>query len=319
MITFIFYILIFVTSFVLLFLSSNSLIKSLTKIARFLGWKEFVVAFFLTAFSVSIPNFFVGIVSALNKVPELSFGDVIGGNVVELALLGGLAAFISKMGLSARSRTVQGSTIFAIGAAILPLILAVDGVLSRSDGFLLILSFLIYIFWLFYKKERFEKIYDGISEPMGLKFIFKNLFLFSISVLLLLISAKGIVKSSLFFANYLNLSLPLIGILIVSLGNSIPDLSFILQAAKKSQDWLILGDLMGGVIITATLVLGMVSLISPIKSTNINSIIIGRIFLIISALFFLFFIRTDRKITRREAVFLLGIYILFFVVEILTK
>lgn len=319
MIAFIFYILIFVTSFVLLFLSGNYLIKSLTKIARFLGWKEFVVAFFLTAFSVSIPNFFVGVISAIDKVPELSFGDVIGGNVVELALLGGLAAFISRKGLSAQSRTVQGSTIFAIGAALFPLILAADGILSRSDGFLLILSFLIYIFWLFYKKERFEKIYDGILEPMGLKFIFKNLFIFIFSISLLLVAAQGVVKSALFFANYFKFPVALIGILIVSLGNSIPDLSFILQAAKKSQDWLILGDLMGGVIITATLVLGMVSLISPIKATNIKSIIIGRLFLIISALFFLFFIRTDRKITRREAIFLLGIYILFIIVEILTK
>lgn len=311
------YILLFIVSFFLLSFSGRLLVESLTKIAKFLGWKEFVVAFFLTAFSVSLPNFFVGIISALNKVSELSFGDIVGGNVAELALLGGLAAFISRMGLSADSKTVQGSSIFAIITAILPLVLCTDGNLSRSDGALLILAFIFYTFWLFNKKERFEKIYDGIREPLGIKFILENIIIFIISVSLLILSAKGVVKSALFFADYLKVPVALVGILIVSLGNSLPDLSFIVQAAKKSQDWLILGDLIGGTIITATLVLGIVSLISPIKTINISSIIIGRVFLIISALFFLFFIRTDRKITRKEAIFLLSIYILFFLTQIL--
>jgi len=315
----IFYLLIFLISSMLLTFSGKWLVDAISKIAKFLGWKEFVVAFFLMAFSVSISNFFVGIISALNKIPELSFGDVIGGNVIALTLLVGLGALISKTGLSAPSRTVQRSSIFTILIAILPIILVSDGVLSRSDGFLLILAFLGYIFWLFIKKERFAKIYDDILEPLDFKFIFKNSVIFLFSISLLFLAALGMVKSALFFANYLNLPLPLIGILIVSLGNSLPELSFISQAAKKSQDWLILGDLMGGVIITSTLVLGVVSLISPIKIAILPAILIGRIFLIVSALFFLFFVRSGHKITKKEAIFLLGIYILFVLVEILTK
>ncbi len=315
----IFNVVIFLTSVGLLALAGKWLVGALSKIAKFLGWKEFVVAFFLTAFSVSLPNFFVGIISALNKVPELSFGDVTGGNVVELTLLVSVAALISKAGLSAQSRTVQGTSIFTMLIALLPLILASDGVLERSDGILLLVAFILYVFWLFQKKDRFEKVYDGILEPMGLKFFSKNLMIFLGSVVLLLLSAQGVVKSALFFSNYFNFSLTLIGILIVSLGNSIPDLVFVSQAARKSEDWLILGDLMGGTIITATLVLGMVSLISPIKITNLSAIIIARTFLIISALFFFFSVRTDRKITKKEALILLGIYFSFVLVEILAK
>lgn len=170
----IFYLLIFLISSMLLTFSGKWLVDAISKIAKFLGWKEFVVAFFLMAFSVSISNFFVGIISALNKIPELSFGDVIGGNVIALTLLVGLGALISKTGLSAPSRTVQRSSIFTILIAILPIILVSDGVLSRSDGFLLILAFLGYIFWLFIKKERFAKIYDDILEPLELKFFFKK-------------------------------------------------------------------------------------------------------------------------------------------------
>ena len=310
---------IFIVSFILLSFSGRWLIESLKRISEFLGWKEFVVAFFITAFSVSLPNFFVGIISALNKVPELSFGDIVGGNVAELAFLGGLAAIISKMGLSANSRTVQGSSIFAIVTALLPLLLGADGNISRGDGILLILAFLFYTGWLFNKKERFEKMYDEIKGRITVKFVFKTTLILIFSVILLLLSAQGIVKSAVFFADYLRIPLTLFGILIVSFGNSLPDLSFVIQAARKSHDWLLLGDLIGGTIITATLVLGIVSLISPIKITNIPSIIIGRVFLIISALFFLYCIRTECKITKKEGFILFFIYILFIVVEILIK
>ncbi|PJA01069.1 hypothetical protein COX75_00835, partial [bacterium (Candidatus Gribaldobacteria) CG_4_10_14_0_2_um_filter_33_15] len=77
------YIFIFLISCLLLTFSNKWLIGALSRIALFLQMKEFVVAFFLMAFAVSIPNLFVGIISALNKIPELSFGDVVGGNIVD--------------------------------------------------------------------------------------------------------------------------------------------------------------------------------------------------------------------------------------------
>lgn len=313
-------VLIFLISCVFLATSSQWLIDSISKIAKFLGWKEFVVAFIIMAFGVSIPNFFVGIISALNKVPELSFGDVIGGNIVDLSLAVGLAGLISKGGLSAFSRTVQGSSFFTIGIAILPLFLISDTILSRIDGVLLLFVFFVYIIWLFSKKERFKKIYNGIeNHKKDYRFFFKQLIYFFISLLILLLAAKGVVKSAIFFADYLNFPLTLIGILIVGLGNSLPELFFSIQAALKGQDWLLLGDLMGGVVITATLVLGIVAIICPIKIIHPSSIVIGRIFLILAALFFLIFLRTDKKITQKESLFLLGIYIIFILVEILIK
>ncbi len=311
------HILIFLASCFLLAFSGRHLIDSLSKIAKFLGWKEFVVAFFLMAVGASVPNFFVGIISAINKIPQLSFGDVIGGNIIDLSFTAGLAALISREGLSASSRTVQGSAIFTIAIAILPLILIYDGLLSRTDGFLLLLVFLAYIFWLFSKRERFTKVYDGIKEPMSLRFFFKNFGRFLTSLIILILSAQGIVKSASFFSHYLNSSLAIIGILVVGLGDSIPETIFSFQAARRGRDWLMLGDLMGGVVITATLVLAIVALISPIKITSFSSIAISRFFLIIAALFFLVFIRTGRKITKREGIFLLLTYIIFFLVEVL--
>lgn len=314
-----FYILIFIASCLLLAFASKWLVEALSRIALFLRLKEFVVGFFLMAFAVSLPNLFVGIVSALNKIPELSFGDVVGGNIFDLSIVVGIAALVSRAGLSADSRTVQGSSIFTILIAVFPLFLVFDGVLSRGDGVLLILSFLLYIFWLFSKRERFTKIYDHATKSINFKDFLKNLLIIFGGLALLLLGGEGVVKSASFFSQALNLPLSLIGIFIVGIGNCLPETFFSFQAAKKGQDWMILGDLMGSVVITATLVLGVVALICPIRITDFSPFIIARIFLIIAALHFLFCVRTGQKITKREALRLLGIYIAFLVVEILSK
>ena len=296
------------------------MVRGLMKIARFLNWREFVVAFIVMAFAASLPNLFVGLSSAFHKIPQLSFGDIVGGNLVDLTIVVALAALIVR-GLPAESRMVQTSSIFTIIIAILPLLLILDGKLGRGDGILLILTFFFYIFWLFSKKERFTKVYDGKKEPIvkGFKIFLKDLGKIILGIILLLLAAEGIVRSASFFAQSFNLPLALIGILIVGLGNALPETYFVIVSAKKGQTWMILGNLMGSVIVPATLVLGIVALICPIEIVDFSPFVIARFFLIISALFFLFFVRTDRKITKKEALFLLGIYILFVAVEILTK
>ena len=315
-----FYIFIFLGSCALLYFSGGWVIGGLMRMARFLGWREFVVAFLVMAFAASLPNLFVGISSALHKIPQLSFGDVVGGNVVDLTLAIALAALVAK-GLPAKSRMIQSSSIFTIVIAILPLLLILDGVLGRGDGIILILVFIFYLFWLFSKKERFTKIYEENKTPFvkEFKIFLRDIGKVILGIVILLVAAEGIVKSAQFFASNFNLEISLIGILIVGLGNAIPETYFAIASAKKGQTWMILGNLMGSIIVPATLVLGIVALIYPIEITNFSPFAIARFFLIISAIFFLWVVRSGQKITKKEALFLLGIYILFVGVEILMR
>jgi cation:H+ antiporter len=314
------YIFIFITSCALLFWSGSFLIKALLRIAKFLGWREFVIAFFIVALAATLPNLFVGISSAFHKIPQLSFGDVVGGNVIDLTIAVALAALVAK-GLPAESKLVQTSSIFTILIAILPLLLIYDGILGRGDGIILILVFFFYVSWLFSKKERFIKIYDEreVEIIKEFKVFLKDIGLLILGIVFLLAGAEGIVRSARFFAESFDLPLPLIGILIVGLGNAIPETYFAFLSAKKGQTWMILGDLMGSVITPATLVLGIVALICPIEILDFSPFAIARFFLIISALFFFFFVRTDQKITKKEALFLLLIYIIFVATELIFK
>jgi len=308
---FIFYLFIFIISFFLLAFSSKRLIRSLSRLAKVLGWKEFVVAFFTFALAGSIPNFSVGISSALHKIPELSFAEIVGGNIVDLTLAVALVVLISKRGLKLPSRVVQGSAWFTLGIAVLPLLLLLDGVISRADGFTLIISFFVYAVWLFARKERFHKTYNHLSKNAKFRGFFRHLLNLVVMLFLLFLAAEGIVRSAQFFSKSLGLPLALIGILVVGLGNALPEIFFGIQAAKKRQDWMVIGNLMGAVIFPATLVLGIVALISPIEIVDVSLFAVSRIFLIISAVFFLIFVRSGKKITKREAKLLLFVYLCF--------
>ncbi|MFC1629679.1 sodium:calcium antiporter [Patescibacteria group bacterium] len=314
------HIFIFIFSCGLLFLSGRWLVNSLTGIARFLKWREFVVAFVIVSLAVSIPNLFLGISSAIHKIPQLSFGDIMGGNLVDLTIILALTTLFSK-GISTESRMIQTSAIFTMAIAILPLLLILDGILGRGDGIILILFFFFYIFWLFSKKERFSKIYNNKKGPIFKSF--RNFILdlgrLGLGIIPLLIASEGIVRSSQFFAKSFDLPIAMVGILIVGLGNTIPEAYFSILSAKKGQTWMILGGLMGSIIVGTTLVLGTVSLICPIEIISLPSFVVARAFLIISALFFFFFVRTNQEVTRKEALFLLGLYILFVIAEVLVK
>ena len=316
---------VFVISFLLLFWSGSQLVKNLMDIAKYLGWREFVVAFFVMAFAASLPNIFVGINSALQGIPELSFGEIVGGNMVDMTLAAALAVLVGGNPLKIKSRMVQTSAVFTVVIALLPWILILDGNLGRGDGVILLLAFALYVFWLFSKGERFRKIYrPGEKEQKNLsakqfKSFLKNLIKILIALFLLIIASWGIVKSAQVFSDTLGVSIPIIGILLIGLGNALPETYFAIASARKKRTWLILGNLMGSVIVCATLVLGIIVLISPIENIDLSPFVIARIFLIISSVFFLVAVRTDQKITKKEALVLLAIYILFLLSEVFLR
>jgi cation:H+ antiporter len=308
------YISIFILSCIFLYFSGELIVKGLLRLARFFGVTEFVVAFFVMAIAASLPNLFVGITSALKGIPELSFGDIMGNNIIALTLAVGLAVFFSpKKEIPAENKTVKYTSFFTIIAAILPIILITDGNLTRADGLILICFFIYYIYWLFSKKERYSKIYEKhqLEIIKETKYIFIDVTKISSGILILIIAAQGIVISSSSIATLVGVPLVFIGILILGFGSALPEVYFAISSAQKGEVGLILGNLMGAVIIPATLILGIISLIQPINNIDLEFSIINRAFLIIAAIAFLIFSKTDQKISIRESYILITIYLAF--------
>jgi len=314
-----FYILAVIFCCILLFFSAELLIGAMSRIAKFLGLKEFVVAFFVMAVAGSLPNLFVDVSAAFQNLSELAFGEIVGGNVFDLCVTAGLAILFARDGIQSRGGTIQTSAIFTIVSAVLPLFLILDGNLSRVDGLILIAFFLFYIFWLFSKKERFTKVYEKdekLPPLQGFKTFIFDIAKVSFALGCLLLVSNFIVDSVKVFSNQFNLPVALIGLFIVGISNCMPELYFSLNSARKGETNLILGDLMGSVIIPPTLVLGLVALINPFTISNFSIYALARVATFAAAVLFLIFIRTDRWLNKKEAVGLLSIFIIWLIAEV---
>ena len=304
-------------SFALLAFASRLMIEGLSVIARYLKWREFVLAFFTMGIGVSLPNLFLGISSVIHKIPELAFGDMVGNNVVDLTLVAGIAALLGK-GLATDSKMVQQSALLMLLIAMLPLLLASDGILSRADGIALLVAYFLSSFWLFSKRSLLT---GHLEQGESLPGEFRKFVLAGVRVgagfLILLLAAEGVVRSASFFADTFRIPIALMGVLGTGLGNSLPELYFSIAGARIHQYWLLLGNLMGSVMVGATLVIGIVAILQPIAIADFSPFVIARFFLVVAAIFFFFFVKTGKKVSSREALFLLALYLLFLGAEIL--
>ena len=320
--TWVFGISIFVLAGGLLYLAGEMLVSGLLRLARYYGIKEFIVAFFVMAFAGTVPNFFVGITSAMQGIPELSFGDVMGNNIVALTLAVALAIFLSpSKQLSLSNETVKHTTFMTAMAALLPLLLISDGTLSRSDGMVLILFFVAYVAWLFSRQDNFSKVFEKdevVPAAQGKKEALTASIKVIAGLVLLAISAQAVVYAAELIALAIGIPLMAIGVLVVGFGGALPELYFTFVSARKGETDMILGNLMGAVISPATLVLGMVALIHPIQNENLEFPLLGRLFLAFVALYFLYASYTSKTISAREGYILLLVYILFIITLVLS-
>ena len=308
----IFQLLILFGSIILLSFAAHWLVQGISSLAHFLRWREFVVAFFVMAIGGSIPNLVVGISSALHGIPELSLGDVVGNSVIDLTLVVALAVLVGG-NLTAQGKLIQQTALLTIFAAVAPLILLLDQTLSRMDGIILILLFFAYSAWMITHRTEHVQTY---THENGKYTALKTFGLTILGLIFLILAAEGLVGSVSFFAETFGLPIAVVGILGISLVNSLPELYFAVTAAKRGKSRIVLGELMGSVIILTSLVLGVVAFLAPITIDNFSPFALARFFLVIVAFFFLLFMRTGRSISKKEAIFLVSLYLAFVVGEI---
>jgi len=192
-----------------------------------------------------------------------------------------------------------------------PIIFTLDGEISRLDGLLLIFIFIMYIAWAFRVKKA-GPVIEEISDK-SLKSLFKNFSFFILGVAALLLSAWYIVGTATEIALILNAPLLLIGIFILAIGTTLPELIFSIKASSSNHGEMILGNAFGSVFANLLLIMGIVSLISPI-TIEINPFYYFYIvFFIISFLTTGYFIQKREKMAFKEALVLGSIYLLFIV------
>jgi cation:H+ antiporter len=298
--------------FIFLFIAIKSAdysIKYSSRIAKILKFPEFLVSFFIIAIISVLPEATISIISSFNKMSELSLGTLLGSNIADLTLVFGIVALVSSKGIKVKSKILKNNFYYLI-LLLIPLLLGLDGNFSRIDGLILIIIGGIFFYKIYHESKRFHKKFnDTKKEPILNSFFF------------LILSLTCLIIGSYFTVEYakkvvLETKIPeiLIGITLIAFGTCLPELIFSIKAVKKNHDELVLGDVLGTVITDATIILGIVILISPF-SYNVKNIYLlgGGMFL--SGATAIIFMNSDKLITKIEGVLLVLIYVLFVILQ----
>lgn len=313
-------------SIIVLVYSSIYVIRSLGDMSRFLGISKYTISLTLMALATTLPELSVGINAAISGNPELSLGNILGSNIVNLALILGLTVLIAGRIYLNNYKDFVKTRVFNFLLIFSPIVLLLDGTLSRFDGVILILFFL----WSFSKtlglREKYAR--DGMKGllrgniPRGLersaesiKLFHRNLFIFIASATVLVGSSYFIVYGALNLSVTLGLPEILIGILVVAIGTSLPELTFGIRSAITGKGDMSLGDLLGATVINSTLILGVTAIISPIRIFEPNIYWASVFFMFITMFLVYYFLRTKHFLLRKEGIVLILIYIIFLLTQ----
>lgn len=306
----------FMLASIILMASSTFVIISLIKIAHFIKISRFTASFIIMAIATSIPELFIGISSAISKKPSLSLGNVFGSSILHFTLLAGIFILMGN-GIKIKDKKIGFDIYFVLSSIVLIIILAlIKNSVSRIDGIILILFFTISYYRIFKKSTRYKaKLENKRIKNLKMAGYFA---VFFISLIILSISAKYAVNFASLIAIDLKMPEILLGILLLSLTTNLPELAFGFKAIKLGFEEMTLGDLTGGVLTNIGLVIGVVSIIHPIKIEFISFIIIS-LFLLMSGLIFTMFLKSKKELNVIEGIILILLYVLFITLEFFMK
>lgn len=310
--------------------SADVLIDSTSKIARRYGVSSFVIGITVVAFGTSAPELAVGIMSGISHSNQLTLGNIIGSSLSNTALIVGISAII--MPLQVRDSVVRREIPILIGIQILLTIMLFDNrCLSRINGAVLLIGFIAFMLYIIKNSKKSLEIEidaegdidtdaDGNQLPKNIsesEEYLGKLWIFSIlSLVGLFIGGRLTESSSTEIALSLGLSETLIGLTVVAIATTLPELITSIIAAMKKEPDIILGNCIGSNIFNILLVLGFSSLISPI---TVDLSLWIDVSIMITLTIFVFIVSWFRKsIKRKTGIFLVLFYILYLGYKVIT-
>lgn len=302
----------FILSCIILVKSADYAIKSLTNVARILRVKEFVISLVLVGIISSLPESSIAVISAIKGDPAIGFGALIGSNIADLSIVLGLVVLVGGR-MRIKSKFVSHEMLHMV-FILLPFILAYDGVLSRIDGIILVAVCILFIIHLIRQKYQFVDICHHFKD----KPLRHSLLMFLLSIAVLILSANFVVKFTESLSADFIIPPVTIALILIGLGTCLPEMMFAIRSLRRSKDELALGDILGNVIIDATLVLGITALISPIYLTR-RLILVTGAFSALMVMMVLSIIQHKNELSENDGILMVFLYIVFVFTEMALK
>jgi cation:H+ antiporter len=299
-------------------LSADVLVRGASQFARRLGISPFIIGATIIAYGTSLPEFLVSAIASVRGASPIALGNVIGSNLANTSLILGIAVLIAPIAIdkkvlsSLRRVEIPFNLVLTFAAAAM----AMGLVFGREKGIVLLAIMVLYLVITTRKAlaERSEHLANGegdLAEDSGSGQAV-NILAIIVGLVGLGLSARIMVDSAVVLANLMGVSERFIGLTIVAIGTSLPELAATVAAALKKQTGMVLGNLLGSNLFNIGLVLGSAAVIRPIPLDPT-----GRLFdfgfLIGNAIALVILLGMKRKIGRKSGLFLVLYYVAFIV------
>jgi len=289
--------------------SAGFAITAIASYARKTGLSEYLVGFLIVSVGTSLPELSTAFFASTAGHGGLILGDIIGANIIDVTLVLGISAIIAKK-IKTEGKIINKTLLTVFGIAILPIILGVDGTLSRLDGILMIIAFLFYVGNMLWSEGKLGKIKKNVAW----KDIWQDMVVFLGCLIALLLAARWLVMSSVFIAQDLGVPVYIVGLVFVALGTTVPELTVQLKSIIKGLHGIAFGNILGSVIVNTSLILGFAAIVNPIK-IELAGFLTAGLFMVLAVSVAIFFMER-KEITWKHGIMLVSIYVVYLVAVI---
>ncbi|MEC7740155.1 MAG: calcium/sodium antiporter [Gemmatimonadota bacterium] len=302
-----------ISGIVVLYFGAEWLVRGASRLASSLGVSPIVIGLTVVSLGTSAPELVVCLVAALQGNPGLAIGNVMGSNLANIGLILGLTSLVHPLEVKHRVVWREMPVMLLITFAIYPI--AFDRVLSRMDGFVLLLVLLAYLVWVFrsghpdeIKSSHGPRDSMATSEEAASLLNLKDIGHVALGSAFLVLGGYCIVKGAVEVASALGISEVIIGLTVVAIGTSLPELATSLVAAMRQEVDIAVGNIIGSNIFNLTAIFGTTAIVRPIMipETVLSRELAGVVFM---SLLLLPILRNGWQIKRWEGALLLTAYI----------
>ena len=294
---------------ILLYFGANWLVQGAITLALHLGLSPLIVGLTVVALGTSVPEALVSVQAAIGHQGGIALGNVIGSNILNIALILGLSAFFSP--LKVDSHLVKADVPLLAGATFMLVVLLEDFHISRMEGAFLLLCIVGYVAGNIMTVKRTspeENKIEGVEVPEDhSKNLWRDISFLFIGLIALAFGSNFLVTGAVDLARILGLSEALIGLTIVSIGTGTPEMATALMAAYRKRADLAIGNAVGSNLFNIMFVLGIAALVVPLDGKGISSIdlyvMLGVTILLLPTVW------TGRILDRKEGFLFLAIYV----------
>ncbi|MDH3744296.1 MAG: calcium/sodium antiporter [Acidobacteriota bacterium] len=290
----------------LLYWGGEALVRGSVSLARLLGLSPLVIGLTVVSFGTSTPELASTLAATLRGSPEVAFGNVVGSNIANIGLILGLSTMLWPIATTPKFLRREVPFMLVASALLFPMVL--NGVVTRLEGLLLVgllTIFLLYLLRTSPGPETIEEFDDAFGE--GRSSTAKSLLLIAGGIILLVLGARALVTGGINIARVLGISERVIGLTMVALGTSLPELASSIAAARNRETGILLGNLIGSNIFNVLAILGTTAMIRPVHVDPQGVWLDLAVMLGVSALVWPF-LATKLELERWEGFVLLTLY-----------